>query len=191
MVFIADGDAHATVMPKTAAYAMSGGEGERDSESYVPELCRRARAIPIYAALRSLGRSGLADLIDHSCRLAARLARRVADHPGVIVLNDVVLNQVLLRFAADDEEALLAAVLDRVRQDGTFWAGRSAWRGLPTMRISISGWNTAEDDVDIAADSLLAAVEDSLHLRVERSSSGAGNVSFGTGSIPPTSASLP
>jgi glutamate/tyrosine decarboxylase-like PLP-dependent enzyme len=162
IVFIADGEAHTTVMRKAAAYAMSGGEGERDNETYVPEFSRRARAIPIYAALRSLGRSGLAELIDRSCRLARRLAERVAEHPRVTVLNEVALNQVLLRFAAEDEEALLASVLDRVHRGGTFWAGRSTWRGQPTMRISISGWNTTEHDIDLAADALLTALDGSL-----------------------------
>jgi glutamate/tyrosine decarboxylase-like PLP-dependent enzyme len=114
MVFLRDETAHRTTMRKTAAYAMSGGAGERDGELYVPEFSRRARAIPVYAALRSLGRRGVAELIARDNRLARRFAAAVSAHPRIDVLNDVVINQVLLRFrspAGGDPEALLDAVV--------------------------------------------------------------------------------
>jgi len=157
IVFVRDGQAHRAAMRKDASYAMSGSERERDGERYVPEFSRRARALPVYAALRSLGRGGLAELVGRCCELARRFAERVRPDPRVLVLNEVVLNQVLLRLVADDgdDQALLASVLGRVHADGTFWAGRTVWRGQPALRVSVSGWSTTAEDVDRAADALL------------------------------------
>jgi glutamate/tyrosine decarboxylase-like PLP-dependent enzyme len=157
MVFMRDQEAHRKVMRKTAAYAMSGGDDERDSEVYVPEFSRRARAFPVYAALRSLGRDGVADLIARDNHLAQRFATIVRGHPGIEVLNEVVINQVLLRFRSPtgDNEQLLDAVMRDVQEDGTFWAGRTVWRGQPGMRVSIVGWNTTEADVERAAEVLM------------------------------------
>jgi glutamate/tyrosine decarboxylase-like PLP-dependent enzyme len=164
MIFVRDAEAHREAMRKSASYAMSGGEGERDSELFVPEFSRRARAFAVYAALRSLGREGVAAMVARDNALARRFAGAVAEHPAIEVLNEVAINQVLLRFGTPGEsreraEALLDAVVAAVHRDGTFWAGRTTWREQPGMRVSICGWNTTEADVDRAATVLAALVE--------------------------------
>jgi glutamate/tyrosine decarboxylase-like PLP-dependent enzyme len=131
--------------------------GERDPMEYVPEMSRRARGFPVYAALRSLGRRGLAQLVERNCAVAAHMADRLARHPGVRVLNDVVLNQVLVRFGEDDE--VTREVIARVQRDGVLWAGGTFWHGLGAMRISVSGWSTTLADADRSVDAILAACD--------------------------------
>jgi glutamate/tyrosine decarboxylase-like PLP-dependent enzyme len=116
--------------------------------------------VPLYAALRSLGRDGVRDLVARCCAYARRMAERLAAHDGVEILNDVVLNQVLVRFGASD--AVTDAVIERVQRDGTCWAGASRWRGAVVMRISVSGWQTTAADVDRSADAILAALDAAL-----------------------------
>ena len=125
---------------------------------WTPEASRRARAVPIYAALQSLGRSGLADLVERCCACAARLAGAMRQVPGVSVLNDVVLNQVLLRFADDSGRNVTPRVIARVQQEGVLWAGGTEWAGGPAMRVSVSGWRTRAADVDRSAAALEAAL---------------------------------
>jgi len=144
MVFVRDPAAHRAATYKGAAYLMGGDEDRRDNYMYTPEASRRARATTVYAALRSLGRTGVSDLVQRTCDLAERFARAAAQHPRISILNDVVLNQVLLAFDGVDLDALLRAV----HEDGTFWAGRTVWRDRAAMRISVSGWRTTEDDID-------------------------------------------
>ena len=123
----------------------------------IPEFSRRARAIPLYAALRTLGRDGVTDLVDRCCEHARRIAARLdAAGDDIEILNDVVLNQVLVRFAGDDDTT--NAVIDRVQRDGTCWAGGSRWHGAAVMRISVSGWQTTAADADRSADAILAAL---------------------------------
>jgi glutamate/tyrosine decarboxylase-like PLP-dependent enzyme len=114
----------------------------REPDDYVPELSRRARGVEIWAALRSLGRSGLASLVDRCCEHAARFAEglRAAGHE---VLNDVILNQVLVSFG-DDERT--RRVVGAVQADGTCWCGGSFWQGRAAMRISVSSWRTTDED---------------------------------------------
>ena len=121
-----------------------------------PEFSRRARAIPLYAALRALGRDGLTDLVDRCCDHAQRMAARLDADDGVEILNDVVLNQVLVRFADSDD--VTNAVIGHVQREGTCWAGGSRWRGRVVMRISVSGWQTTAEDADRSADAMLAAL---------------------------------
>jgi glutamate/tyrosine decarboxylase-like PLP-dependent enzyme len=111
--------------------------------------------VPLYAALRALGRSGVAAMIDRCCDYAERMAARLRQADGVEVLNDVVLNQVLVRFADDD--AVTAAVIDRVQRDGTCYPSASTFRGRAAMRISIVGWQTTAHDIDRSAEAILAA----------------------------------
>jgi glutamate/tyrosine decarboxylase-like PLP-dependent enzyme len=112
---------------------------------WTPEFSRRARGFTVYAALRSLGRSGVAGLVERCCDLARRFAEGIAEVPGVDVLNDVVLNQVLFRFASDEQtQARLAAV----QASGVAWMSGSVWAGRQAIRISVSNWQTTEDDVD-------------------------------------------
>ncbi len=132
--------------------------GERDAVNYVPEFSRRARGIPTYATLRTLGQKGVAELVERCCGLARRMAQRLGAAPGVRILNEVVLNQVLVRFepaGAADADAFTRDVVARVQADGTCWLGGSVWHGLAAMRVSISGWNTTEEDIDRSADAIL------------------------------------
>ncbi len=134
-----------------AAYYVVAASGERDPFNWVPESSRRARGFTVLAALRSLGRAGLADLIEGNCALARRMAASLAVGPGVRILNAVDLNQVLVRFdgPADDEDgsegdARTRAVIDAVQRDGTCWLGGTTWQGRAAMRVSVSGWQTTE-----------------------------------------------
>src|SRR4029079_18740035 len=121
-------------------------EAGREPIDYVPEASRRARAIPIYAAPRQLGRSGLAELIERNCALARRLAAAMEELDGAEVLNDVVLNQVLVRFGDDDD--VTSAVIDGVAGSGEAWLGGTVWHGLGAARVSFSNWSTTDEDVD-------------------------------------------
>jgi glutamate/tyrosine decarboxylase-like PLP-dependent enzyme len=125
----------------------------------VPESSRRARAFPIYAALRGLGASGLAELVDRCCALARRLAAAMEELEGAQVLNDVVLNQVLVRFGDSDE--VTRAVIERVQRGGEAWLGGTVWRGEAAARVSVSNWSTTEEDID----RLAAALADGLASR--------------------------
>jgi glutamate/tyrosine decarboxylase-like PLP-dependent enzyme len=155
IVFCAHPAAHRAAMSHTAAY-LTQAEGQRDPLDWVPELSRRARSVPVYATLAALGRRGVQDLVTRCCSLASRIADRLGQAPGVTILNDVVLNQVLVRFEQRGVN-VTPAVIAAVQQGGVCWAGGTAWQGQPAMRISISGWATTEEDIDRSADSILAA----------------------------------
>jgi glutamate/tyrosine decarboxylase-like PLP-dependent enzyme len=136
-------DAHSAAFSARAAYLAFGAE-IRDAMDWNPESSRRARSLPVYAAIRSLGRDGIADLVERCCAHARRFADGLREL-GAEVLNDVVLNQVLFRF--DDDErtnALLAAV----QESGEAWMGGTEWDGRAAIRISVSSWRTTEEDVD-------------------------------------------
>ena len=125
---------------------------------WVPESSRRARVLPLYALLRTLGRGGVQDLIRRNCALARRVAERMSNEPGVSILNDVVLNQVLLRFDGAhgrDPDEVTREVIARVQADGTCWAGGAVWQRRQVMRISVSNWSTTEHDIDRSADAIL------------------------------------
>jgi glutamate/tyrosine decarboxylase-like PLP-dependent enzyme len=154
--FVADPEAHRAAMRMTAAYLAPAGAGERSGSDWAPESSRRARAFPIWAALRHLGRDGVADLVERCCALAGRIAERLAAEPGVEVLNDVVLNQVLVRVGDDD--ATTEAAVRRVQEDGTCWLGGTRHQGRAAMRISVSNWSTTEADADRSAEAIAAAV---------------------------------
>ncbi|MCA9672124.1 MAG: GNAT family N-acetyltransferase [Myxococcales bacterium] len=126
-----------------AAYLQPSVSG-RDSYRYTPALSRRARAVEIWTALKTLGRSGVAELIERTCRLAQRLAELLAAR-GYRVLNDVVLNQVLV---ACDSDAETLAVLREVQRSGECWCGGTRWRGEAAIRLSVSSWATTEDDIE-------------------------------------------
>ena len=152
---VADASAHRAAMTSTAAYIPPHEDDVPWGFDWVPEFSRRARGLPLYAALRFLGRAGLADLIDGCCDHAERMATRLAEADGVDVLNDVVLNQVLVRFRDDDDAT--QAVIDSVQRDGTCWLSGSTFGDRAVMRISIVGWQTTPEDVDRSADAILAA----------------------------------
>ena len=139
---------------------MPGEGAERDGTDWVPEASRRARAVPIYAVLRMLGRSGLAALVDRCCRHAVRmLPIGYGISPAVQVLNEVVLNQVLARFSSPSGENITNQVIAAVQAAGVCWCGGTMWAGEPAMRISVSNWRTSENDIDRSAESILQAVE--------------------------------
>ncbi|MFI7500960.1 pyridoxal phosphate-dependent decarboxylase family protein [Streptomyces sp. NPDC049687] len=125
-----------------------------DPVDKVPELSRRGRAFTVWAALRSLGRSGVADLVDRLCRHASAFATGIAAIDGATVLNDVVFTQVCADFGDD---ARTERVLTRLLDDGTAWISGSTWRGRRVMRISVSNWSTTEDDVTRALDAIRRA----------------------------------
>jgi glutamate/tyrosine decarboxylase-like PLP-dependent enzyme len=123
----------------------------RDPMTYTPESSRRARGIEVWAALRSLGRAGLADLIERNCRAAARFAKGLRA-AGYEVLNEVVINQVLVSFG-DDETT--HRVMAAIQADGTCWCGGTIWQGRAAMRISVSSWATTEEDVERSLEAML------------------------------------
>ena len=136
-------------MSISAAYLASSNM--REPWHYVPESSRRARAIELWAAMRSLGRAGLRELIERNCRQARLFAQLLAD-AGFSILNDVVLNQVLVSFGtADQTRAIIAAI----QSDGTCWCGGTQWQGNTAMRISVSSWATTDEDVQRSADAIV------------------------------------
>jgi len=147
-------------MSLTAAYLMRSPEEPREPMDWTPESSRRARGFAVYAALRSLGRSGVADMIDRCCRLARRFADRLRQEPTIRILNEVVLNQVLVRVVpvAGDADAATKDALRAVQEERICWLGGSRWHGMDAMRISVSNWSTTDEDVDRSADSILRAV---------------------------------
>jgi glutamate/tyrosine decarboxylase-like PLP-dependent enzyme len=158
IAIVAHPAAHHASMSQTASYLTRASGDERDGMDWTPEASRRARAIPIYAAIRSLGRHGLANLVDRGCEAARQMAALLSLQPGARVLNDVVLNQVLVRFTSGAGENITPAVLERVQSAGVCWAGGTNWAGQPAMRISVSGWRTTPADITTSADSIREAV---------------------------------
>jgi len=159
LAFCARPAAHNASMTMKASYFEGQGRWGRDAVDWTPESSRRARAFTVYAALRSLGRQGVADLVDRCCSHAERFARAVARLSGCELLNDVVINQVLFRFE-DDETT--NAVLAHVQASGEAWMGGTVWDGRAAIRVSVSSWRTSECDIDrtvAAFEDALAAVE--------------------------------
>jgi glutamate/tyrosine decarboxylase-like PLP-dependent enzyme len=143
LAFVRDGAALRAAMAITAEYLPTVSE-QRNPSDYTPELSRRARGVEVWAALRSLGRAGLANLIERTCRHARRFAEGL-EAAGYQVLNDVVLNQVLVSFGnAETTNRVIAAI----QADGTCWCGGTIWQGQTAMRISVSSWATTDEDVE-------------------------------------------
>ena len=153
VVFVRDAAAHRAAMTLSAAYYGQRPDEARDNYNWVAESSRRARGFVVYAALRSMGRRGLAEMIERCCALARRMAGRLSEAAGVRILNDIVLNQVLVRFG--DADSLTAEVIRKVQEDGTCWAGATTWQGVTAMRISVSNWSTSEADIDASAEAIL------------------------------------
>ena len=154
-VAVRDPDAHRLAMATSAAYLLASGTN-REGWEYVLDSSRRARGFALYAALRSLGRSGVRDLVERCCALARRMADNLASVPDVRILNDVTLNQVLVRFGDDDERT--RDVIRRVQESGEAWMGGTTWQGVAAMRISVSGWQTTEGDIDRTATAIRSAI---------------------------------
>jgi glutamate/tyrosine decarboxylase-like PLP-dependent enzyme len=170
IVIVKDAAAHHASMTLGASYYVETAGGERDNYNWVPESSRRARGFPVYAALKSLGRSGLADMIGRCCSIARRMADGLRGAEGVTILNDVVLNQVLVRFAppgsgpsATPDPAVddfTRRVIAAVQADGTCWLGGTTWHGMAAMRISVSNWSTTEVDGDVSVEAILRCARD-------------------------------
>lgn len=147
-----------SAMNFSAAYLIQGEQ--REPGLYTPEMSRRARGVEIWAALLSLGRSGLADLIERSCRHASRFAEGLSA-AGYQILNDVALNQVLVAFGDGETTRKVIAAL---QDDGTCWCGGTVWQGHTTMRVSVSSWATTENDVKQSLNAMLRiAAEHTQH----------------------------
>jgi glutamate/tyrosine decarboxylase-like PLP-dependent enzyme len=142
LAFVRDRQPLQASMTVTAAYLMQGES--REPYHYTPEMSRRARGVEIWAALRTLGRSGLAEMIERNCQFATRFAQGFRQ-AGFQVLNEVVLNQVLVSFGA---ASITQRVVAAVQADGTCWCGSSVWQGNTAMRVSVSSWATTEEDVE-------------------------------------------
>jgi glutamate/tyrosine decarboxylase-like PLP-dependent enzyme len=157
LVLCAHPAAHRAAMGVRASYLVHAEGGERDALEYNPEHSRRARGFAVYAAIRALGGTGIADLVERSCALARRFADRLSA-AGVEVLNEVVLNQVLVRFhaAGGDHDAYTRRVLDLLQDDGTCWMSGTTWNGMAAVRISVSNWSTDQDDVDRSVAAIMA-----------------------------------
>jgi glutamate/tyrosine decarboxylase-like PLP-dependent enzyme len=159
LAFVAQPSAHQAATGKFARYLPAGQAGERDNANLVPEASRRARGFPTWAALRTLGAAGVAELVERCCAHARRFAEQLAAAPGVEVLNEVVLNQVLVRFLdpGGDHDARTRAVVGRLQRDGTTWFGGTTWQGRGAMRISVCNWSTSTADVDRSVAAILRA----------------------------------
>jgi glutamate/tyrosine decarboxylase-like PLP-dependent enzyme len=160
-VAVRDPEAHRSAMAASAAYLMRSEN--RENWEYVLDSSRRARGFALYAAIRSLGRSGVQALVERCCDLAVMLADRLRGGDGVEILNDVVLNQVLVRFhprIGGDVDAHTRAVISRVQADGVAWMGGTTWHGVDAMRISVSNWSTTEADIDRTAATILRCSAD-------------------------------
>jgi glutamate/tyrosine decarboxylase-like PLP-dependent enzyme len=160
VVFVAHPAAHRAAMSLAAAYLVRSADEPREPMDWTPESSRRARGFAVYAAIRSLGRHGIEDLVDRCCRLARRFADRLRQEPGIEILNEVVLNQVLVRIvaASGDADAATRAALARVQAARVCWLGGTRWHDMDAMRISVSNWSTTEEDIDRSADSIIEAV---------------------------------
>jgi len=144
-------ESHRAAMTISASYLVQdeGARRVRDQVDWVPEFSRRARGFAVYAALRSLGRSGLRELVERCCDGAARFAEAIAGLEGVEVLNEVVLNQVLFRFDSDERTD---EMLRLVQKDGRVWMSGTTWDGRKAIRISVSNWQTGDAEIDLAVE---------------------------------------
>jgi glutamate/tyrosine decarboxylase-like PLP-dependent enzyme len=165
IAIVADRDAHRRSMTVGADYYQETTGRERDPYNWVPDSSRRAAGFAIYAVLRTLGRRGVADLVERNCAQASLMVQHLAEVPGLELLNEVVLNQVLVRFHPLDTSSkmnvdqLTRRVIELVQADGTCWLGGSRWHDMAAMRISFSSWSTTDADVLQSAEAIRAAVD--------------------------------
>ncbi len=158
-MFVADPAAHSAVFSQPTSYAVPV-EGMREEKDWNPEWSRRGRAVAAYAAIRALGRAGIAEIVERCCDFAAKLVDGLAALPGVEVLARPRINQALVRFRDEggDHDRRTDQVIARIQASGEAWFGGATWRGMRAMRISVCNWRTGEDDLE----PVLAAVRRSL-----------------------------
>ena len=158
---VRDAEAHRRAMTIAASYLPSAAEGERDPAHYVPELSRRARGFATWAMIKHLGRDGIAAMVSRHCQYARLLAELLVTERGVQVMNDVVLNQLAVRFGADQTQeygdAITQKTIAEVQREGTCFAGGAKWRGVWIMRISVIGFSMTEADVRLSAEAIIRA----------------------------------
>ncbi len=154
--FCAHPEVHAAAVSYSASYLVGSGAGATAGADFTLESSRRARGFAAWAALRQLGREGVAELIERSCHQARRFAAGLAAG-GAEIANEVVLNQVLVGFG---DGARTDRVIEAVQADGTCWMGGTTWRGRRLMRISVSNWSTTDSDVDRSVEAILRAAAD-------------------------------
>ena len=148
---------HRRAMTIAASYLPAAGDDERDPSHYVPELSRRARGFATWAVIRHLGRAGIAAMVERNCAAARHVAEAVSEEQGIAVLNDVVLNQAIIRFGADladaEGDALTTGTVLELQQRGQLFAGAARWRGLQVMRLSVCNYQTdiAQAEIDVVA----------------------------------------
>ena len=150
MAIVADRDAHRAAMSVSASY-LEQGASVREPLDWTPEFSRRARSLPVYAVLRSLGRAGVAELVDRLCACADRFATQLDAVPGIDVLTHA-LNQVLVRLY--DDGAVTDQIVQELQREGTCWTSATTWRDQRCMRISVSNWRTTPDDVDRSVEAI-------------------------------------
>ena len=162
VVLVKDGAALRASMGITAAYLESGNR--REPMYHAPEASRRARGVELWAALKSLGRSGLRELIERTCAHAQQFAAGLRD-AGFEVLNDVVINQVLVAFGSPE---VTREAIRRVQEDGTCWCGGTVWQGRTAMRISVSSWATSANDAERSLDAIIRIARECGSVRLPR-----------------------
>lgn len=156
IAIVAHPEAHRRAFASMASYLQPSSD-KRDPHEWAPEFSRRARGLAVWAAMRSLGRSGIRSMIERSCDQARLFAEVLSKDARVKVVNEVVLNQTVVRFG--DSDQLTAAVVERVQQDGTCWLSGTHWQGKGAMRISVSNWMTTEEDVRMSCAAILKALD--------------------------------
>ena len=154
IAIVAHPAAHRASMAQRASYLLRAEGERRDGMDWTPEASRRARAVPIYAVLKTLGREGVGALVEGNCQRARQMADLLRTHPGITILNDVVLNQVLVRIRTRSGDNVTPAVIARVQQEGVCWVGGTTWEKEPAMRVAISNWSTTPEDIERSAASI-------------------------------------
>jgi glutamate/tyrosine decarboxylase-like PLP-dependent enzyme len=157
---VRDREAHQRAMTQWASYLPTIAPTDRVPSAFVPELSRRARGTPVWAMLKTLGRQGVAELVERHCGLARRMAARLSAEPGINLRNEVTINQLIVDFGNGDaatRKALTEAVIAEVQAGGVCFAGGAAWHGDWVMRISVTSGATTEADIDLSADAIIAA----------------------------------
>jgi glutamate/tyrosine decarboxylase-like PLP-dependent enzyme len=152
---VRDSASHQRAMAFSASYLPPAADSEREPSAFVPELSRRARGFSTWAMIRQFGRSGIAEMVERCCAVAARIGERLADEPGIAVVAPAELNQLILRFGDDDAATL--ATIAQIQEDAILFAGASSWRGAWVMRISVSSSATTLEDAEITADAIATA----------------------------------
>jgi glutamate/tyrosine decarboxylase-like PLP-dependent enzyme len=157
---VRDRTIHQRAMTQWSSYLPTIGEGDRVPSAFVPELSRRARGVPVYAMLKTLGRQGVAEMVEHHCALARQFAELLCREPGVRVLNTVSLNQVIVSFGDGDaasRRAATEAVIARIQKGGICFAAGAQWRDDWVMRLSATSGATRARDIEISAVAIVAA----------------------------------